>query len=112
MKTGYIEPFLFITGPIPMVKLVIVCVRPAVPTHISVTASRNFLILGMMMGYDLDILTWSGIPDAQTKMFVSEKGSNVITIHRQQTHLVLVSPMFPITIVKIVASIQRSKGLI
>ena len=48
--------------------------------HISVTAGRIFLILAMMMGYDvglmplsIKILILSVIPDAQTKMYVPPK---------------------------------------
>ena len=44
--------------------------------NISVTAGRNFLVFGMMIGYDahsLKMLILSGIQDEQTKMFVSEK---------------------------------------
>ena len=47
---------LFATGPIPVVNLVIRSVYLAVWTHISVTASRNFLIVGVMMGYDLGMM--------------------------------------------------------
>ena len=66
----------------PVVNLVISLVCPSAQTQISVTAGRNILILGMMMGYGLGMIPdifviWSGIPDAQTKMSVSEKRSIV-----------------------------------
>ena len=36
--------------------IVCVCVCLSILTHISVTAGRNFLILGMMMGYGLGMM--------------------------------------------------------
>ena len=55
-KTLFLYVFsLFTTGPIPVVDLVIVCGQPSIRTHISV--SKNFLILGLMMGYDLVIMS-------------------------------------------------------
>ena len=85
---------LFITGPIPVVNLVVslVClsiclsIHPFIWGHISVTTVRNFLILCMKIGYDLgrmplfqnvDMPWW----DAPAKMYVSEKGSNGIKIY-------------------------------
>ena len=56
-------------------------VRPAVRTHISVTARWTFLILGTKMCYGLGMmpgifLIRSVISDPQTKMPVSKIGSN------------------------------------
>ena len=64
-----------------------VSVHLSVRTHISVPAGRNFLILSMIMGYGLGMMPdnffiWSGIPDTQTKMSVSENGCHAKSIHR------------------------------
>ena len=57
----------------------------SIQTHISVTAGRNFLILGMMMGYRLGMMSVifflsSGIPDMHTKTYVSKQDSHVMKV--------------------------------
>ena len=63
-------------GPIPVVNVVIVCVcvhLAICPDPYLSNASRNFLILSVMMGYRLAMMLVivffirSGMPDAQTK---------------------------------------------
>ena len=57
-----------------MVNLRIVCVCPSV----SVTAGRDFLILGTMIGYGLDMIVFiqSVIADVQRKILFLGIGSN------------------------------------
>ena len=89
----------------------VLCVRLSVQTHISVTAGRNFIILGMMMGYDLGMMPIDStflyclIRDvqSQTKMSVS-----AITI--QQIHFVHFSPMFTHYIGLVLAAHTGQKG--
>ena len=106
-KKLHLFAYLFTTGPIPAVNLGIVCVCLSTQTHISVTAGRNFLILGTMMGYGLGmmpiILFYMVCHPryAQTKhMSVSEIGSNgnkYTTDRSAATLFGFFSPMLPIT---------------
>ena len=55
-----------------VIGLVCLSIHPSIQNHISVTIGRNFLILGMMMGYGLRMMPIiffirSDIPDSQTK---------------------------------------------
>ena len=70
------------------------CICVSIQTHtcISVTAGRNFLMLGITMDYGVELmpvvlkmLILSGIPDTQTKMFLSEKDCCVIRIGNLNT---------------------------
>ena len=83
--------YLFIAGTDHNRIVGLVCVWPLVHvsvwTHISITAGRNFIILGhddgLWCGIDarsFEMLTLSGIRDAQTKMSVFKRGTNVISI--------------------------------
>ena len=76
-------------------------VLPSVWTHISITTSRNVLILGMMMGYGsgnvarcFKMLILSCIPDSQTKMSDSEKGSHAIKVRNSHTAANTLSALF------------------
>ena len=81
------------------------CVSLSVWAHMSIIASTNFWIRGMMMGYDVWLIPisfklffiLSGIQDAQTKMSVSNTGSydKVYTVSGTAATYILVVPFSP-----------------
>ena len=78
-----------------------VSIHLAIQTHISVTAGMN-LILGMMMGYGLGMIPifflYGLLSQMQSKMSVSEIGSNDKHIQQVANSFRVFSPMFPITL--------------
>ena len=57
-----------------------VSVRLCIQIHISVTTSRNFLILGMMMGYGLEFFYTVWYPRCTDKKAFFKKDSHIIKI--------------------------------
>ena len=96
--TPILYHLVFTTGPIPVVNLLIDLVCLSIWAHISVTAGRNFVLLGMMMGYDLGMMPiikmfWYSLVSQihRRKCLFKKKDSRVI----KHTAATIHSPFYP-----------------
>ena len=54
LSEGYYSPL--VLSPVGNLVVSLMCIRVSIRTHISVTAGRNFIMLGMMTGYDVGLM--------------------------------------------------------